>query len=271
VDPLADAAYAIVAASLFAFVATRVGRRRVDVDLRRALHMFSLWWYGVAVFLVAGALLSILDLSGLNVRALHLAIAALSMLSVCAAVWGLVYYVSYLYTGRSTVFYPMLAYYSGIFAIFLFALFSDGSGRELAAWHASVVRLAILTGPLLTGAIVALLLPAIVALLAYARLYPRVAGRERRYRIGLATSSLVAWFSLAIFARLGGVADTPSWTVIGRLLAIAAALGVLLAYAPPGWLKRLLHMRSETSSREPWDGTPTLRVDHLNRRFSPLP
>lgn len=244
-DPLADAAYALVAAALFGFVATRIGRRPADPDARLALRLFSLWWSGVALFLVAGAALSFLDWAGVTARPLELVIASLSMLSVCAAVWGLVYYVSFLFTGRSTALYPMLAFYAGIFAVMLFALLSDSTGGELGAWHESVVRLAILTGPVLTGAIVLFLLPAMGALVAYASLYPRIDGRRARYRIALGTTSLLVWFGLAIVARLGGFADTATWTVVGRFLALAAALGVLLAYSPPRWMVRRLRLHAD--------------------------
>lgn len=240
---LLDAGYALGAAALFALVARRLTGRHVGAASRLALSMFGAWWYGVAFFLAAGAALSLLEWRGVEDPPLFFALAAMSMLSVCVAVWGLVYYVSYLYTGRTTGFVPWVLFYAGIFAVMVYAIAQDAG--EVHAWRQSVVRLAILTGPLLTAAIVAFLLPAIAALGAYARLYRRVDSRAQRFRIALATASLLAWFGLALVARALGFADSPAWTSAGRLLALAAATGVLVAYVPPTWLRRRLHLATD--------------------------
>lgn len=233
-----DAAYALVSAALFGFVAWRLSARLVEPELRYASGMFSVWWYGVAVFLGTGGVVSILDGMGNTDLAARTALSVLGMVSVCAAVWGLVNYVTYLYWGNRLAFVPGLVFYAMIFVVMVYALASDPA--EIGAWHRSVVTLAILTGPVLSAAIIAFLLPAIAALVAYGGLYRKVETRAQRYRILLATGSLASWFGVAIVARAAGFAAAPAWIAAARVIALCAAIGVLIAYAPPAWIQRRL-------------------------------
>ena len=246
--PLADAGYAFATAALFMFVGRKAGRPDAQGSDLLALSMFRVWWLGVAIFLFIGGLLSLLDGQGLAGGPLGFSVAVLSMLAVCVAVWGLVFYVTYLYTGKTKSFLLGLTFYAVIFGGMVFALASDATGMELAAWHQSVVRLAILTGPLLSGIIVAFLIPALVALAGYAGLYRRVKSPAQRFRLGLSIGSLIIWFGLAILAWAGGFADSLPWVYLGRLLALAAALGVLIAYRPPRWVAQRLQLVPEAAA-----------------------
>lgn len=233
---LSDAGYAIATAILFAFVGRKSGRREAQGSDLLALSMFRAWWFGVAVFLALGGIWSALDFVGFAAGPLEFAFAAFGMLAVCVAVWGLVFYVTYLYTGRTGSFLVGLVFYALVFAAMVYAIATDTTGTELTAWHQSVVRLAILTGPLLSAIIVVFLIPALAALSAYVGLYRRVTNRAQRFRLGLSTGSLIVWFGLAILAWAAGFAGSPVWLFAGRIAALVAALGVLVAYSPPRWV-----------------------------------
>lgn len=236
-----DAGYAFATALVFVLVATRLSQVPRSRESRFAHAMFALWWYGVAAFLATGGILSLLDVTGNAAQGPRWLLSALGMLTVCAAVCGLVYYVLFVYTGRSRVLFPLLAYYAGIWIVMLVGLALDPG--ESARWERSIVNLAILTGPLVSAAIVAFLVPALIALALYAGLYRRVGSAHQRYRVGLATTSLLTWFGLAILALALGIQDTLAWSLAGRGLALAAAGGVLLAYAPPRRVREWLDER----------------------------
>jgi hypothetical protein len=242
---LSDAAYALATAILFAFVGRGSGRRDAQGSDRLALSMFRAWWFGVAIFVGLGGVWSVLDVLAPPQAPLQFAMAVISMLSVCVAVWGLLFYVTYLYTGRTGSFLFGLGFYGLVFSGMVYALAADPTGRELTAWHQSIVRLAILTGPLLSAIIVVFLLPALGALLAYVRLYGRVETRGQRFRLGLSTGSLIVWFGLAILAWVAGVAHSLVWVYVGRILALLAALAVLVAYVPPRWVVQRLRLATE--------------------------
>jgi len=239
-----DAAYAFATAFVFALVAARLSQGERSEESRFAHAMFMLWWCGVAAFLATGGLVSALDAAGVESAQARVFLSALGMLTVCSAVCGLVYYVLFVYTGRAGLLLPLVAYYAGIWCVMIAGLMLDAG--EAARWHRSVVTLAILTGPVVSAAIVAFLVPTIVALALYAGLYRRASSAHQRYRVALATASLIAWFGLALLALALGVQDTPAWEVVGRGLAVAAAAGVLLAYAPPRRVRRWLDARAET-------------------------
>jgi hypothetical protein len=158
-------------------------------------------------------------------------------------VWGILYYVTYVFTGRTTMFLPYLVYYLGIFAVLAAGTALDTSEAE--RFMLSVSRLAIMTGPLLTGAIIALLLPVIVACGFYFSLYFAVDDPVQKYRVGLTSGAFIAWFGSAVAATLLGIAHEPWWAVLGRSIGVAASIVVFMAYWPP----RSLHPRSPSEPR----------------------
>ena len=86
--------------------------------------------------------------------------------------------------------------------------------------------------------IVLLLLPQIIGGFAYFTLYFRVTETTQKYRILLVSWSIIIWFLSPLAALAGGLAEQDWWQLASRLIGLAAALTILIAYLPPRWLKQ---------------------------------
>ena len=78
----------------------------------------------------------------------------------------------------------------------------------------------------------------IIGGLAYFTLYFRVSDVTQKYRILLVSWSIIIWFLSPYCARAGGLAEQDWWQLASRLIGLAAALTILMAYLPPRWLKQ---------------------------------
>jgi uncharacterized membrane protein HdeD (DUF308 family) len=86
--------------------------------------------------------------------------------------------------------------------------------------------------------VILLFVPQILGGLAYFTLYFRVPEVTQKYRILLVSWSIIIWFLSPFVAFAGGLAQQDWWQVVSRLIGLAAALTILMAYLPPRWLKQ---------------------------------
>jgi hypothetical protein len=73
---------------------------------------------------------------------------------------------------------------------------------------------------------------------AYFTLYFRMSEPTQKYRILLVSWSIISWFVTPFIGIAGGLTDYDWWQVVSRLIGLVAALTVLLAYWPPGWVQQ---------------------------------
>jgi hypothetical protein len=74
--------------------------------------------------------------------------------------------------------------------------------------------------------------------LAYFTLYFHVSEVTQKYRVLLVSWSIIIWFLSPLFAIVAGLAEQDWWQLASRLIGLAAALTILMAYQPPRWLQQ---------------------------------
>ena len=237
---LISALFSIVSAAIYGYVAGRLRQRVIsDSGARLAWRLFSLWWYCLAATTLMSGIQN--GIGGLNLGSLPLFVALtyVGILFICIALWGLLYYLVYLFTG-SQRFLVLLTFFYVLYYILLIYLItaSDPARVEIGRWTTQLVYAHPLTGPFFSLALVLLVVPQILASLAYFTLFFRVRESTQRYRILLVSWCIFLWFGSAFVASVAGLSQEDWWQIVSRLIGLGAAMGILLAYFPPAIIRR---------------------------------
>lgn len=239
---LAAAAVAdVLIAGVVLYVGSRFWRRPATPAARQALRLFGLWWVGLATIGLVNALweaAAAFGLEGGGIFPLLVAGVYAYVLALCVCVWGMLYYLAYLVTGRTSLFWPLTIFY-GAYAVAAWVLLAQlhPVGLNVARWfvgwnYASAGA----TADLYAGAVALLLLPQLAAVVGYASLVFRVHEPLARRRIAVTTSSLFLWLALPVVGELLRLGRFEAWQAGSRLIGLAAALAILLAYrGSPGF------------------------------------
>ena len=232
--------FALVSAGVYCYVAWRLSKRVVSsAEARKAWQSFTIWWYGLAVTTLTGAFLNMLGVFGLTSLPLFVTATYLNMLAICIALWGLLYYLIYLFTGNSRSRVPLAIFYIiYYFMLVYYIMTSIPDSVEVSRWRTTITYRAPVTGPFFVIILVFLLLPQILGGFAYFMLYFRVKEVTQKYRILLVSWSIIIWFVSPFAALAGGLAQQDWWQFASRLIGLAAAFTILMAYFPPHWLKQ---------------------------------
>jgi hypothetical protein len=233
----------MVSVAVYAIVGRRLSRRSVPEDARVARDQFSLWWYGLAVLTFLGGVESLLAAVGLFTLQLDILLLDLTLLGFCAAMWGLVGYLSYLYTGRQHLV-PLTLLYSLAYVLLLdYVISGDPTGFTVVSGRV-VSSFSPASGLAVTVVLVLLLVvPEVAAVLAYLTLLFRTSDRTLRFRIALVGGALLCWFATALVPSPGGTAGT-AWGVLQPLVGAIAATVILISYYPPALIQRLFRVGS---------------------------
>ncbi|MBI2078303.1 MAG: hypothetical protein HYT80_08055 [Euryarchaeota archaeon] len=240
---------AIASTIVYAAVGYQVGRRPASAEDQLAKRMFQAWWYGLAGLSVFTPLVAILRSLNLDTFDTMLILVQFLLIVVFAAIAGLVYYLLYIYTGRSWVIGPVIAYFVVMIVwleYILVAAHIEGwgvppDGGAKAFLDASGDR--IKTDPV-QGLVFGLLIsvPPLLSAIAFFSLYFKVTGAEQKYRIALVAASLVAWFGSSLVGTVTGLSRDPAtqqaWQLTNMVVALCASCAVYLAYKPPAWVRR---------------------------------
>ena len=200
--------------------------RRARRSGQLALRLFAAFWLGVGAYAVAEGAWALSYAAGARSFGVALAVLQVKILSVSAGFGGLVAYLAYLYTGRRRAVGMALAYYVAVYAM-LQAHYAyrqpvaQGEGlwgMRLEYAHASVE-------PWWTLALAMLLVPPIVAAVAYASLLRVAREPALRRRIMLTSFSLLLFLTPTLLAWRAGGAWW--WGPTEKALGALAALGML--------------------------------------------
>jgi hypothetical protein len=237
---LFGALLSILCAGIYFYVGQVLRRRRSDSpDSRLAWRLFVVWWYALSAATLSGAILSLFGAFGIVGLPLFTTITIMNFLALCIALYGLVFYLLYLYTGKRWIIVPLSIFYIAYYGLLVYYVqASQPISVTVQPWRATLVYQNPLHGPIFSLALILLLFPPIVGGLAYFMLYFQVKPATQRYRIVLVSWSIIIWFLSAFFVSSAGLSDENWWQVISRLIGLAAALAILLAYRPPSWIKR---------------------------------
>lgn len=229
---------ASVAAGLFLAAGLNLRRQEVDPAGRVALELFGLWWVGLAFYAVAGASQDMIAAFGPRPLVLFVVLRYVQMGAVCIGLWGLMYYVGYVLTGKRGLMVPLAAFYGLYYGAVLFLVTrSLPSGVEVEPWRTGLV----FQNPVLGAAGVAALLviPPLVGALTYLILYTVAREPTQRLRIILVAVATGAWSASAMTREVDWAAVLPA------VLGLLSGWTISWAYSPPEWLARRLAERAE--------------------------
>ncbi|HSL29053.1 MAG TPA: hypothetical protein VK900_07635 [Anaerolineales bacterium] len=243
---LFGAAMAILSAAIYFYVGRVLSRRRVaSPDARLAWTLFVVWWYALACSTLSGALISLLGAFNLAGVALFVTFNHVNLLALCVALFGLMYYLLYLFTGSRRLLWPLAIFYILYYmSLIYFVQARVPIGVTVGRWNAGLEFQREPTGPLFLVLLLLLIFPQVIGSLAYFTLYFRVRTVTQKYRILLVSWSIIIWFSSAFLASIAGLSSQDWWQVTSRLIGLAAALAILLAYDPVPWIRRRLGVNS---------------------------
>jgi hypothetical protein len=267
---LTSAALSFIAAAVYAYVGLRLSRRQVSQPSALAWKLFVVWWAGIAATTTLGGVQTLLGLAGALTPGLLLGIGVVNDILISIALWGLLYYLLYLFTGRRALLWPLSAIYIAFFALIVeFIGTTPAFGVKTNGWTFSAnygqSSAALLANPVIQLIIVMLLVPQIIGALAYFSLYFRLQDPTRRYRVFVVSWAIILWFG-SPFIALGAGLSTDTQTLVGdayqlasRLIGLGAAIAILMAYLPPPSLRRRygLHAVDETPLASGSDATTT--------------
>jgi len=240
--------FSILSAGIYFYVGRSLGHRRVaSADARLAWALFVVWWYALAGSTFAGGILSLLGALGVTGLALFLAVTQVNLLAICVGLFGLMYYLLYLFTGSRKWIAPLILFYIAYYTLLVYYISASVPvSVSLGRWNASLVFQQQLTGPLIGVVLILLVVPQIIGSLAYFTLFFRVKEATQKYRVALVSMSILAWFLSALLAPIAGLSQFDWWQVASRLIGLAATLTILLAYKPMRWIKQRLGVISIT-------------------------
>jgi len=234
---LVSAIAGFVAASAYLFVGWRLSRRQVSPEVRFPAVQFVLFWGALAGLTALGGLESLVAAFSTPSLPVALTFANVNLLLACAALWGLVGYLVYLYTGRSFTV-PLAALYGALYVLatyYLTASVPDGvtvtAGTVAVHYQQSLTN-----GPVIAALVILIIVPELLGAFAYFTLVFRTQDRTTRYRITLVSWGLIGWFVLGLASGSvfgGGLLGH----VLGQILGVLAAGVVLLAYYPPRYVR----------------------------------
>lgn len=234
---LATALTASVAAGTFLAAGLNLRRKTDSPHAREAVLLFSLWWVALSVYAVAGATLDLSAAIGVDAAGPAMVFHFAQAVALCIGLWGLMYYVAYILTGRRSFLTLLAIFYALYYGAVTFYL-TLGKPIALAAeqWRARIAY----ENPVLSAAAGTLLLvlPPLVASATYLLVLVKAKEMSSRYRIVLVSCSTAAWF-VAVLLHDGGGAGA-----LAPLLALVSAFAITWAYQPPQWLHRRLEARA---------------------------
>jgi len=230
----------ILAAGIYYYVGQVLSRRRSSSeDSRTAWLLFVVWWYALAATTLSSAILSLLGALDIAGVPLFTTLTLVNLLAICVALYGLVFYLLYLFTGKRSLLAPLTVFYIGYYILLVYYVqASTPVSVEVQRWRAVLVYENQLRGPIFVVALLLLLLPPILGGLAYFTLYFRVKTSTQKYRILMVSWSIIIWFVSGLIGSFAGLSQYDWWQVMSRLIGLGAASAIILAYQPPVWIKR---------------------------------
>ncbi|TAK12138.1 MAG: hypothetical protein EPO32_09755 [Anaerolineae bacterium] len=239
---LLGAGLAFLAAGLYGFVGLRMGRRVFEnPEERLAWNAFRTWWLALAAVTALGALPSVAAVLGVRELWLFLSFTIFNLFGTCLALWGLLYYLVFLFTGNRRTLWPLAGFYLlFFFGLLAYIFYSGPAGLEERAFSVAIRYERPISGIYLILVLLFLVLPQIIASLAYFRLFFRVREPDLRYRIAVVSWAIIMWFGLGLLAPLVGLSRLEWWPLASRGIGLLAALAIYFAYFPPIAVQRRL-------------------------------
>lgn len=236
----------LIAAVTYGFVGWRLARRRFErVDERFAWRAFVTWWLALAVATALGVAQTLLALSGVRVLEIYVGISIVNILLICISLWGLIYYLVFLYTGTARAVRPLIIFYVLYFSSLVWmTVYRHPVGISLQQYTVSLEYDREISAAILFPLLFLLVFPQIIGALMYFRLFFKVTEPALRYRIALVSWSIIGWFGISFLAPFVGLSSQSWWPLASSVLGLAAALLIYLAYFPPALVQKKLDLNA---------------------------
>ena len=232
------AAFSVVTAALYVYVGRVILRRHVEGDAKLASTLFATFWFGLGAATGVGSVITLLGWLGVTDLSIYLTVVQVTFLVIMVAVWALMYYLAYLFTGNRSLLIPISAYYLVFYAFTVYLIvLVDYQSVAVEEWRVRLVAAAQPSRAISVAFGLALIVPPLIGAVAYARLFFKVEGATQRYRIGLVSGTILAWFGSSLAAQLFQANTSAWWQVASRAISVVAALLVYFAYRPPAWVR----------------------------------
>ena len=226
--PLVSILLSLASATLFLLVGRAVYLRPVSTESVRARNAFVLWWSTLGLVTVIGLVLQAPGFP-LTVSA-FLTVTIVILALLCVGLWGLLFYLLFLFTNRRDLAVPLAIGYVLYFAFLTyFIMAGDPTSVESTKWgHEIEYADPIESGPVYWAAILLLILPPFLAAGGYLSLYWKADQPVQKRRILLVSMSILVWFGSALVST--GAGESDAWRIVSRLIGLAAAATILYAY-----------------------------------------
>src|SRR5215211_1045691 len=110
-----------LSAGIYFYIGRVLSRRRSSSpDSRLAWRLFVVWWYALAAATFSGGVLSLLAALGIGGLPLFTTITLMNLLATCVALYGLVFYLLYLFTGNRGLLGPLSVFYIGYYMLLVY-------------------------------------------------------------------------------------------------------------------------------------------------------
>src|SRR5687767_11285867 len=226
--PLVSITLSLVSATLFLLVARAVARRPVSAESVLARNSFVTWWLTLGLVTLIGL---VPQLPGFPTEVLpFLMVTVLALALLCVGLWGLLFYLLFLFTSRRDLARPLALGYVLYFAFLAyFIVAGEPTSVESTKWGQKLeYEDPIESGPVYWAAILLLILPPFLAAGAYLSLYWKADQPVQKRRILLVSLSILVWFGSALVGT--GASESDWWRIVSRLIGLAAAATILYAY-----------------------------------------
>lgn len=249
---LFSALFSLVSALIYGYVGWRLGKRVVPAgDDRVAWRAFTIWWYGLAATQLITAVQHLFGAVGWTSVPLFFTAGNLNILVSSISLCGLVYYLTYLFTGNRQLLLPLVIFYF-IFYLLVIYYVAAGVPDHVAVnrWNTTLMSQNDLPAVVAVLIIMMLLFPQILGSLLYFTLFFRVQEITQKYRALLVSWSMLIWFASPLLSLIGNMEQQDWWQILGRAIGLAAALTILMAYLPPRWIRQRYGVLSLNDERQ---------------------
>ena len=229
----------ILTSFLYIYIGRVIRLRKVSPDARLANGMFVLWWHSLGGLGFLGAVVVAVYMAGRLEIWMYQAYTTFVLLVLFLALWGLQFYLLYLYTGSKRWFMPLAAFYAALFLATEGLLQYIGPPDAITdnGWQLQRLPEVELGRAFGLGFAALVIGPALVTAIAYAGLFRKTQDRTQRYRIALVTGAIIVWFGSSVVGTALDVNQGLGWQLFSRTIGILGAIVILMAYKPPKWVR----------------------------------
>ncbi len=246
-NPTLNLALVILTGLLCLYFAYKLGSRELKNESDRlAWQALRVWWFFLGLSTLVTPVRTLLVNANVQDLNIYLWLGLANTAALCAALWGLLFYLIYLYTGNRKWALPLGVFYLLFFlGLVYYSIFVMQPTGVTMANGTATLTYANQASPLFGIATILLLLaPQILAALFYFSLFFRLKDRAPKMRVLLVSVPLVIWFASPLIGLLLGASTAPWWAITSRLIALAAVVVIYWAYYPPRVLQNWMGVAS---------------------------